>query len=206
MEFSETVRQRQSIKSYKADKTISDAELKELMQEVVLSPSSFNLQHWTFIAVQDTGIREKIKAAAWGQEQVGTCSVLLVICGKLNAHQDAPEIYQDVDQEIQDQVFPLIDGFYEDKKQFQRDEAIRSSSLAAMTLMLAAQNRGWATVPMIGFDPEAVAKLVNLKPNYIPVMLMAMGFKNEDSRPRGYRRPIEEVVRINTLDGPGLTG
>ncbi len=206
MEFLETVQQRRSIKSYQPDKEISDAELKELMQEVVLSPSSFNLQHWTFIAARDTDLREKIKAAAWGQEQVGTCSVLLVICGKLNAHQDAPEIYQGVAQGIQDKVLPLIKGFYDGKEQLQRDEAIRSASLAAMTLMLAAQNRGWATVPMIGFDPEAVSQLVNLEPNYIPVMLMAVGFKKEDPRPRDYRRPIEEVFKINTLDGPGLKG
>lgn len=206
MEFSETVQQRQSVKSYQPGKKISDADLKELMQEVVLSPSSFNLQHWTFIAVRDTNLREKIKAAAWGQEQVGTCSVLLVICGKLNAHEDAPEIYQGVNQGIQDKVLPLIKGFYEGKDQQQRDEAIRSASLAAMTLMLGAQNRGWSTVPMIGFDPEAVSQLVNLKSNYIPVMMMAVGFKNEDPRPRGYRRPIEEVVKINSLDGSGLKG
>jgi nitroreductase len=206
MEFSETVQQRRSVKSYQPDIEISDAELKELMQEVVLSPSSFNLQHWTFITIRDTDLREKIKAAAWGQEQVRTCSVLLVICGKLNAHQDAPGIYQGVAQGIQDKVLPLIKGFYDGKEQLQRDEAIRSASLAAMTLMLAAQNRGWATVPMIGFDPEAVSQLVNLRPNYIPVMMMAVGFKKDDSRPRDYRRPIEEVVKINTLDGPGLTG
>ncbi len=206
MEFSETVQQRHSIKSYQPDKEISDAELKELMQEVVLSPSSFNLQHWTFISVRDTEIKGKIKDAAWGQEQVGTCSVLLVICGKLNAHEDAADIYQGVDQGIQDKVLPLIKGFYDGKDQLQRDESIRSASLAAMTLMLAAQNRGWATVPMIGFDPEAVSQLVNLKSNFIPVMLMAIGFKKEEPRPRSYRRPIEEVVKINTLDGPGLMG
>jgi len=206
MEFSEVVQQRQSIKSYQPDKTINDAELKELMQEVVLSPSSFNLQHWTFIAVRNPELRKKIQASAWNQEQVGDCSVLLVICGKLNAHEDAHKIYQDTNQEIQDKVLPLINSFYDSKNSLQRDEAIRSASLAAMTLMLGAQNRGWATVPMIGFDPEAVSELVKLKPNYIPVMLMALGYKKEDPRPRSYRRPIEEVVRLDTLDGPGLLG
>ena len=206
MEFSEIVQQRRSIKSYLPDKEISDAELKELMQEVVLSPSSFNLQHWTFIAVRDNSLKEKIQAAAWGQEQVLTCSVLLVVCGKLNAYQDAPEIYKDTPQGIQEKVLPMIKDFYEGKDQLQRDEAIRSASLAAMVLMLAAQNRGWATVPMIGFDPEAVSKLANLRPNYIPAMLMALGYKKDDPRPRDYRRPIEEIVRMNTLDGPGLMG
>jgi nitroreductase len=206
MEFSEIVQQRRSIKSYLPDKEISDAELKDLMQEVVLSPSSFNLQHWTFIAVRDNGIREKIQQAAWNQEQVGTCSILLVICGKLNAYQDAPEIYQGADQGIQDKVLPKIKNFYDGKDQLQRDEVIRSASLASMTLMLAAQNRGWATVPMIGFDPKEVSQLVNLSSNYIPVMLMTLGFKKDDPRPRDYRRPIEEIVRMNTLEGPGLMG
>jgi nitroreductase len=206
MEFSEIVQQRQSIKSYQLGREISDAELKELMQEVVLSPSSFNLQHWTFIAVRDPNLKEKIQAAAWGQEQVGNCSVLLVICGKLNAHQDATEIYQSVPEEIKEKLLPLINDFYDGKDQIQRDEAIRSASLAAMVLMLAAHNRGWGTVPMIGFDPDAISKLTNLKPNYIPVMMMALGYKKDDPKPRAYRRPIEEVVRINTLDGPGLIG
>jgi nitroreductase len=204
MEFSEIVQQRRSIKSYQPGKEISDAELKELMQEVVLSPSSFNLQHWTFIAVRDKGIREKIQQAAWNQEQVGTCSILLVICGKLDAYQDAPKIYQGAAQGIQEKVLPMIKNFYDGKDQLQRDEAIRSASLAAMVLMLAAHNRGWATVPMIGFDPDAVSRLANLKPNYIPAMLMTLGYKKDDPRPRDYRRPIEEIVRMNTLDGPGL--
>ncbi len=206
MEFSEIVQQRQSIKSYQPGKEINDAELKELMQEVVLSPSSFNLQHWTFIAVRDTEIREKIQQASWDQEQVGACSVLLIICGKLDAHRDAPEIYKNTPQEIQDKVLPLINDFYDGNDQLQRDEAVRSASLIAMTLMLAAHNRGWGTAPMIGFDPEAVSKLVKLKANYIPVMMMALGYKKEEPKPRAYRRPIEEIVRMNTLDGPGLMG
>jgi nitroreductase len=206
MEYSEAVQQRQSIKSYQPGREINDAELKALMQEVVLSPSSFNLQHWTFIAVRDKTIKDKIQQASWNQEQVGTCSVLLVICGKLNAHQDAAEIYQSAPQEVQKMMVPKINKFYDGQEQSQRDEAIRSASLAAMTLMLSAQSRGWATVPMIGFDPEAICQLVHLKPNYIPVMLMPLGYKKDEPKPRAYRRPIEEVVRINTLDGAGLMG
>jgi nitroreductase len=124
MEFSEVIQQRQSIKSYQPDKKISDAELKELIQEVVLSPSSFNLQHWTFVAVKDTGIKEKIQQAAWNQEQVGTCSVLLVICGKLNAHQDASEIYKNVPEEIREKVLPLINDFYDGKDRNRADDRI----------------------------------------------------------------------------------
>ena len=59
MEFLETIQQRQSVKSYRTDKAISDSDLDELMQEVVLSPSSFNLQHWKFVAVKSNNIKRK---------------------------------------------------------------------------------------------------------------------------------------------------
>ena len=59
MEFSEIIQQRQSVKSYRTDKAISDSDLDELMQEVVLSPSSFNLQHWKFVAVKSNNIKRK---------------------------------------------------------------------------------------------------------------------------------------------------
>ena len=204
MEFSEIVQQRRSVKSYQPDKEISDAELKELMQEVVLSPSSFNLQHWKFVAVKSNDIKTELRKAAWGQEHIESCSFLIAVCGKLNAFEDAPAIYQDVDPSIKDKVLPMIKGFYENKEQLQRDEAIRSASLAAMTLMFGAVNRGWDTCPMIGFDPEAVSKILELDESHIPVMLLTLGYRKEDPRPRSPRRPIAEVVKIDTLNGPGL--
>ena len=205
MEFSDIVQQRRSIKSYDAEKSISDAELKELFKEVTLSPSSFNLQHWTFIAVKDSEQKKLLKEAAWGQQQVEDCSVAILVCGKLNAYKDAPIIYKNTPKEVQEGMLPMINKFYEGKEQLQRDEAIRSASLAAMTLMYAAKNLGWVTGPMIGFDPVATSKLLNLTQAYIPVMLLVLGYQNKTPRPRDYRRPIEEIVRIDALDGPGLT-
>jgi nitroreductase len=206
MEFSEVVQRRFSVKSYDPDKTISDAELKEFFDEVVLSPSSFNLQHWTFIAVKESAIKKQLKEAAWGQEQMEDCSVAVLVCGKLDAYQDAPEIYKEAPGAIQEKVLPLIQNFYGDNHQLQRDEAIRSASLAAMTMMYGAVDRGWGACPMIGFDPEAVTKILKLTPNLIPVMFIVLGHQKNAPRPRSYRHPVADVVRLNTLDGPGLNG
>jgi nitroreductase len=206
MEFSEIVQRRQSVKSYDPEKTISDTELKELFDEVVLSPSSFNLQHWTFIAVKDPALKKELKGVAWDQVQMEDCSVAVLVCGKLDAYKDAPKIYKEAPGEIQKKVLPMIQGFYDGKEQMQRDEAIRSASLAAMTMMYGAVNRGWGACPMIGFDPEAVAEILKLTPNIIPVMFVVLGHQKDAPRPRSYRHPVEDVVRLNTLDGPGLNG
>ncbi len=206
MEFSEIVQRRYSVKSYDPEKTISDAELRELFDEVVLSPSSYNLQHWTFIAVREPDLKKQLREAAWDQAQMEDCSVAILVCGKLDAYKDAPEIYKEAPSEIQKKMLPMIQNFYEGKPQAQRDEAIRSASLASMTLMYGATNRGWATGPMIGFDPEAVATILKLTSNLIPVMFVVLGHQKDAPRPRSHRHPVEEVVRLNTLDGPGLNG
>jgi nitroreductase len=206
MEFSEIVQQRYSVKSYDPEKTISDAGLKGLFDEVVLSPSSFNLQHWTFVAAKDPAIKKQLKDAAWGQAQMEDCSVAVLVCGKLDAYKDAPEIYKEAPKEIQEKVLPMIQNFYGSNDQLQRDEAIRSASLAAMTMMYGAVNRGWGACPMIGFDPEAVTKILKLSPNLVPVMFVVLGHQKDAPRPRSYRHPVEDVVRLNTLDGPGLNG
>ncbi len=204
MEFQTILSQRRSIKNYDSTRNISDAELKALFEEVILCPSAFNLQHWAFIAVQDPEVRLKLKEAAWGQQQIEDCSIPILVAGKLDAHRDAPAIYKDVPGEIREKMLPMIAGFYDGKDQLMRDEAIRSASMAAMTLMYSAKNRGFDTGPMIGFDAEAVAKLLRLGSNYIPVMLIVLGYAKGNPRPRSYRRPVEEVVRVNTLDGPGF--
>jgi putative NAD(P)H nitroreductase len=206
MEFLDIVQQRRSVKSYDPEKAISDAELKELFDEVVLSPSSFNLQHWTFIAVKNAAMKKKFREAAWGQPQVEECSAAILVCGKLDAYKDALKIYKEAPETIQQTMVPMIHDFYEGKPKAQRDEAIRSASLAAMTLMYGATNRGWATGPMIGFDPEAVSTLLKLTPNLIPVMIVVLGHQKDAPRARAYRHPVENVVRLNTLDGPGLNG
>ncbi len=205
MEFSVIVARRRSIKTYDSSKTIDRKELQQLFAEVTLSPSAFNLQHWTFVAVMDPDQKKKLREAAWGQPQVEECSVALVVCGKLDAFEDVEQIYQESPAEVQAKVVPMVRDFYQGKEQLQRDEAIRGATLAAMTLMLCATNRGWDTGPMIGFDPEAVSRVIRLTPNFIPVMLVVLGTARGDIRPRAYRRPVAEFVRIDALDGPGLS-
>ena len=71
----------------------------------------------------------------------------ILVCGKLDAFKDALKIYKETPEAVQQRMVPMIHEFYEGKKQLQRDEAIRGASLAAMSLMYGAKNRGWATGP-----------------------------------------------------------
>jgi nitroreductase len=204
MEFKKIVHERRSIKSYESDVPISDAELADLFETVALSPSSFNLQHWNFVAVRDAATKQKMRAAAFGQPQVEDSSVAILVSGKLNGFEDAPRIYEEVPEQMRTGALDMIQGFYAKNEQAQRDEAIRSASLASMTLMYAAQDAGFSTGAMIGFDAAAIASMLNLPDNYLPVMLIVLGRGKGIDFPRAYRRPLEEIVKLDRFDGAGL--
>ncbi len=205
MQFAEIVANRRSIKRYDPKHSITDAELKTLFERVILSPSSFNLQHWRFVVIRDKAVKVKLRKATYDQEQVENASATVVVVAKLSAHMDAPRIYADTPTSVREAMVPMIGGFYTDNPQMQRDEAIRSASLAAMTLMYAACDLGYATGPMIGFDPQAVGELIGLDGEHIPVMLVVMGKQVGEVRPRADRLPVAEVVKLESFHGKGLS-
>ena len=204
MEFQQILNERRSVKGYDPTHEITDATLIELFNRVSLSPSSFNLQHWRFVVIRDATAKAQLRKASYNQEQVETSSATIVVAAKLNAHQDVSRIYADAPPSVQESMISMITGTYEGKPEFQRDEAIRSASLAAMSLMYAAYDLGYATGPMIGFDPAAVSALVGLDDNHFPVMLIVIGKKKGEMRPRSSRLPIGDVVKLETLGGAGL--
>jgi nitroreductase len=82
-----------------------------------------------------------------------------------------------------------------------RDEAIRSSALGGMTLMLAARELGYESCPMVGFDPDAVSKLINLPEDHVISFMISIGKETKPAWPRGERLPDDEVVILNRFPG-----
>lgn len=203
MELEQVLNERRSVKSYDPNHVISDEELRRLFESVVRSPSSFNLQHWRFVLVRDEERRRQMQGACYGQTHVGECSVDIVVCGKLDAHEDAERVWADAPAEVAGKMVPMIGGFYATNDQLKRDEAIRSASLASMSLMLVARSMGLDTCPMIGIDPKQVAELIGLPDDHIPVMLITLGKAATAGRPSA-RLPVNEVVRLETFGGAGL--
>lgn len=204
MNFSELAQARRSIRGYDTSQGVSDADLKAIFDDVLLSPSSFNLQHWTFVVVRDEANRKALREAAMGQQQVEHCAAVVVVCGKLDAHEDIDVIYAQVPEDVRERVRGVGGMIYAQNEQMRRDEAVRGSSMAAMSLMYSAKAHGFDTGPMIGFDPGKVGELLRLPDNLIPTMMIVMGRGNEEPYPRGHRHPTSEVVKLETYDGAGL--
>jgi len=69
---------RYATKQYDASKKLSTENLDILKESVRLAPTSFGLQAFTVIDVTNPELREKLKAASWGQSQITDASHLFV--------------------------------------------------------------------------------------------------------------------------------
>ncbi len=205
MDFFKLAANRHSVRQYEPGVDITDADLKAIFDTVILGPSSFNVQHWKFVVVRDQSRKTALRALAFGQAQVEQAAAVILVCGRLDSHVDAPRIYRDADDVTREKFIPMIEAVYQNDERLRREEAIRSGSMAAMSLMYAAKGLGWDTGPMIGFEADQVADMLRLGTDTIPVMMVVIGKAlNGEQPPRGYRRPIEEVVRLESMDGASL--
>ena len=89
----EAIEQRRSVKHYNAEQRFADNEVDTLLSAAMLSPTSFNIQNWRFVHVDDKDVRQQIRDAACDQAQVTDASLLLVLCADLKAWSRRAERY-----------------------------------------------------------------------------------------------------------------
>ena len=200
MNVSTAIQERRAEKMFDPAFTISEQQVTDLLEKAIQSPTAFNIQNWRIVNIKDPALRQKIREVAWNQDKVTDASLLFVICADLNAWVKEPARYwAGAPQMYQDMLIPAIDEYYRDKPQVQRDEAMRSCGLLAMSIMLLAQEQGWHSCPMDGFDFEAVGKLINLPDDHVVSMIIAVGIRSQESFPRTGKLPLAEVVIENSF-------
>jgi len=189
------IEQRHSVKHYDPTFQMPQADIDRLMSLALLSPTSFNIQNWRFVQLQSPEVRAKVRALAWDQAQITEASLALVLCADLKSWEKSPQRYwQNAPQAVQDALVPMIGQFYTGREQVQRDEAMRSVGMAAQTLMLSAKALGYDSCPMIGFDAEGVAQVINLPSDHVIGMIVVIGKALQPARERGGQLPLSQVL------------
>lgn len=202
MKVSEVIQSRRAVKHFDATHEMPAADAAHLLSHAMLAPTAFNIQHWRFVHVQDMALRQEIRKVAWDQSQVTDASMLLVMCADLKAWEKSPQRYwRNAPQPVQDFMVPAITQYYSGREQVQRDEAMRTCGIAAMSMMLLAREMGYDSCPMDGFDFDAVGKLIGLPDDHLIAMMLAIGKGTQAAWPRGGQLAMEEVVINNRFGG-----
>ena len=200
MDFSDVAKSRRSVRSYDGSREITDQNLRDLFDAVRYSPSSYNLQPWEFVVVRSSAGKERLKACAYGQKHVAEASAAVIVLGNTRPSVRAQEVMEDrvkkglMDSEKEKNFRASVRNLSENPE-MGKIWAVKSTSLAAMSLMLAAADMGLASCPMEGFDSDCVRKEFEIPEEYEVVMLITLGYGREEKE-RPFRFGYEDMVHL----------
>jgi nitroreductase len=202
----EAIRVRRTTKKFKPD-PIPDAILKELIGLTLAAPSSYNLQPWRIVLVDDPAQKAALTKAAWNQAQVATAPVTAVFAVSLRGWEKTLEPTIRTASELgawNEKTAAYfrsnIPGFQDGLGEKQREYAIKDAMIAATHLALAAESLGLNSAFMNGWMEDAVKEVIGAKGNsdIAIALLMPIGY-GETSHGHAGRLPEDVTVFRNKL-------
>ena len=200
--FVEMIEQRVSVSLFDPSQTVSTEQIDELVRLATRAPTAFNLQNWRFIAVHTSEAKTRLRQVAGDQPKISEAAVTFIICGVLPDHETiADRLRPSVEAGFMPEQFipnwtDAVRSMYSEQPRMQRDEAIRTATFAASTLMFAAQAFGLTSGAMVGFDADGVKEAFGLGADEVPVVLLAVGRSAPGNWPQKLRRPVSEVLEL----------
>ncbi|MDR5865338.1 NAD(P)H-dependent oxidoreductase [Halomonas koreensis] len=168
---------------------VPEATLSRILEAAHLSPSSYGLQPYSVVVVDDPALRERCRPAAFDQPQIAECSHLLVFATwRATGEDEVDELIRLMarEREIEEARLDgyratlkgVVNGF--ESSEARRHWAAKQAYLAmGMALAAAALERVDAT-PMEGFDPAALDEALGLRERGLAsAVVVALGYRDD---------------------------
>ncbi len=196
---------RYAVKKFDAAGRIPLDKWEALEESLVLSPSSYGLQAWKFLVVEDKALRAKLKAHSWDQSQIVDADKLVVFLVKENAGPADVERYVERISEVRRVPAEALEGY---KKMMLASVSLppekveawltRQVYIALGNFLTSAALLGVDACPMEGFDKDAYDAELGLKgTGWKSVVIATAGVRSpEDAYAKAakVRFPKKELV------------
>jgi len=201
--FEEVLNFRHACKTFDETKKIAKEDLEFILEAGRRSPSSFGMEPWKFLVVQNQELKEKIRPYCWNQPQITTCSDLVILLAKIEDVKPSNEYVENMfsrrplPQEKIDAYIELYGNHLE--KTMSSDENVfcwtaRQCYIAFANMMSAAASLQIDSCPIEGFEKEKIEEILELDTSKFQVaVILPLGYRiNEQSEQ--LRLPKEEVI------------
>lgn len=200
---------RYAAKKFDAAKKVPAQTWQALEQALVLAPSSFGLQPWRFLVIEDTGLRAELRKASWGQAQVTDADRYVVFTALRTTTDEDVDRFMQRTAEVRGTPVEAMAGYrnviadflvkgWAAKDLFGWNA--RQAYIALGQFMTAAAAMGVDTCPMEGIDMTAYDELLGLNgTRYATLCACAVGYRAADdkyaSAPKVRYAPDELIER-----------
>jgi len=195
---------RYATKKFDASKKISSEDLNTLKEAIRLSSSSYGLQLYKVIIVENPELRAQLQPAAWGQSQITEASHLIVFANQTTVGNEDIEGYLKNAEQTRSLPEGTMNGYGDFMKgalinlpdDVKKVWTAKQTYLALANLLNAAAELKIDTTPMEGFDPVQFNAILGLdKLNLNAAVVAAVGYRHEEDETQHYAK-----VRKSTED------
>jgi nitroreductase len=183
MDLLKAIQERRSVRKYK-DTPVPDEIIREILETARRSPSWANTQVWRFIVVKDQKIKEQLRDALSPTNPARQAFV------------DAPVI--------------ICVAAQRGRSGFSRGEAATDKGdwfmfdcgIAMEHIVLAAWNFGLGTVHVGSFDAKKTDEILHIPEGHNIVEMTPLGYFDDPTTKQTPRKPLSEIVFLNTFGEP----
>lgn len=203
MELLKHLNWRYATKKFDITKKVSPEKLEKLKEAVQLSVSSYGLQLYKVLIIENLEIREQLKPVSWNQSQITDASHLFVFCNYTDASPKAIDDFIKQTAETRNLDLDRLNGYGDfiktklaEKTQEEKTSWLKSQTYLALgNLLNACAELKIDACPMEGFEPEVYNKILGLDQLGLNAAVIAsIGYRHHDDHTIGQqkvRKPME---------------
>lgn len=187
--FIENANWRYATKKFDTTKKVSEKDLATLKESIRLSASSFGLQPYKVILVENPELRAKLQSASWGQAQIVEASHLIVFANITNFGEQHVDEYFDNLTTTREIQMEAVQGYKDFVKNFINTLPVdvknvwtsKQTYIALSNLLNAAAELKIDVTPMEGFEPQKYNEILGLNELGLNASLVAtIGYRHEE--------------------------
>ncbi|WP_348823267.1 NAD(P)H-dependent oxidoreductase [Flavobacterium aestuarii] len=188
---------RYATKKFDATKKVSAEDLHTLKEAIRLSSSSYGLQPYKVIIVENPELRAQLQPAAWGQTQIVDASHLFIFANDTNIGDEAIDSFINTISIERETPLESLAGYgdFIKSKISSLEPAVKSiwtskqTYLALGNLLNAAAELKIDVTPMEGFVPAQVNEILGLdKLNLNASLIATIGYRHEEDAAQFYKK------------------
>ncbi len=198
---------RYAVKRFDAEKKLSSQQVEDVLQAAVLTPSSYGLQPYKIVVVENKDLRDRLQAASHGQPQVTDASHFLVLCGRKDFNHEYLQDYierialqRNTTADTMSGFLKMMEGhlFGKFTEQDRKEWIAKQVYIVLGNIMTACAAMEIDTCPMEGLDSAEYDKILDLdEQNLFTALACPIGYRSTEDKYAGlpkFRYPQAELV------------
>tara|TARA_B100001971_G_C18125804_1_gene501983 strand:- start:130 stop:762 length:633 start_codon:yes stop_codon:yes gene_type:complete len=199
---------RYATKKFDTSKTISNEDFETLKKAMQLTASSYGLQPYKILNIEDKEIREKLRAASWNQSQIEDASHMIVLANMTDFGDELVDDYFEnvidtrnvTKEDVTDYANTIKSTIGQLSQEQKAVWTAKQAYIVVGNLLSAAAQLKIDACPMEGFQSEEYNKILDLNSkNLNAAVVVTLGYRSEEDETQHYKkvRKPENKLFIN---------